>query len=83
MVLGMAPPPVAKPQPKPQLKVEANPILTEISDCMTGEGKALERGDKEAAVAFAARKDAANSKLQACSAKYNTLMKEMREKGWA
>ena len=26
MVLGMAPPPVAKPQPKPQLKVEANPI---------------------------------------------------------
>uniref|UniRef100_A0A7S3F2D2 4-hydroxyphenylpyruvate dioxygenase n=1 Tax=Haptolina ericina TaxID=156174 RepID=A0A7S3F2D2_9EUKA len=63
--------------------VESNPILTEVSDCMTGEGKALERGDKEAAVAFAARKDAANSKLQACSAKYNTLMKEMREKGWA
>ena len=29
--------------------VEANPILTEISDCMTGEGSALDAADAEAA----------------------------------
>jgi hypothetical protein len=45
--------------------VEANPILTEISDCMTAEGAALSQGDAEGAASWAARKEAANGKLQA------------------
>ena len=49
--------------------VEANPILNDISDCMTAEGKCL------------AAKDLAGlaGRLQACAAKYNALMKEHRE----
>ena len=63
--------------------VEANPILTEISDCMTGEGKALDAGDAPAAARWARRKEAANQALHDCSQKYNALMKEMREAGWS
>jgi hypothetical protein len=62
-----------------QQLVEANPILTEISDCMTLEGSALDRGDTQAAAAITARKAAANNALQACSAKFNGLMKQLRE----
>ena len=61
--------------------VEANPILTEISDCMTGEGKALEAGDEDAAAEWGRRKEAANVALAACSHKYNELMAEMRKAG--
>ena len=61
--------------------VEANPILTEISDCMTGEGKALDAGDVAAAVEWGRRKEAANTALAACSHKYNELMRELREAG--
>jgi len=62
--------------------VEANPILTEISDCMTGEGKALDANDGAAAAGWAFRKEAANKALQDCSHKYNGLMKQLREAGW-
>jgi len=62
--------------------VEANPILTEISDCMTGEGKALDAGHADAAKEWGRRKVAANLALAKCSQKYNTLMAELREAGW-
>ena len=62
--------------------VEANPILTDISDCMTGEGRALDEGDEMAAAEWGRRKGAANQKLAECSEKYNTLMAELREAGW-
>jgi len=62
--------------------VEANPILTEISDCMTGEGRALNAGDADAAEKWARRKEAANLALAKCSQKYNALMAELREAGW-
>jgi len=63
--------------------VEANPILSEISACMTGEGRALVPGNGEKDLAqaadFTARKTAANAALQACSQKYNAAMKAHRE----
>ena len=62
--------------------VEANPVLTDISDCMTAEGKALDAGDAEAAAEWRERKEAANTALTLCSQKYNGLMAELREKGW-
>ena len=62
--------------------VEANPILTEISDCMTAEGKAVDAADADAAEGWARRKEAANDALAECSKKYNTLMGAMREAGW-
>ena len=62
--------------------VEANPILTEISDCMTGEGRALGQGDAAAAEEWARRKEAANGALAQCSQKYNALMGQLREAGW-
>ena len=62
--------------------VEANPILTEISDAMTGEGKAIDADDAEAAQAWARRKEDANRALGQCSQKYNALMGELREAGW-
>ena len=61
--------------------VEANPILTEISDCMTAEGKALDAGDADAADGWSRRKEAANRALAECSGKYNVLMRELREAG--
>ena len=62
--------------------MEANPILTEISDCMTGEGKAIDAADASAAKEWARRKEAANQALHDCSHKYNELMRSMREAGW-
>ena len=62
--------------------VEANPILTDISDCMTGEGRARDEGDEAAAAEWGRRKGAANQKLAECAEKYNTLMAELREAGW-
>ena len=62
--------------------VEANPILTEISDCMTGEGRAIDAGDAHAAREWARRKEAANAALAGCSRKYNERMGELREVGW-
>lgn len=62
-----------------QQLVEANPILTELSACMTGEGRALGGGDLARAASFTARKAAANAALQACSQKYNAAMKAHRE----
>ena len=61
--------------------VESNPILTEISDCMTAEGKALDAGDADAADDWSRRKEAANRALAECSGKYNDLMRELREAG--
>ena len=63
--------------------VESNPILTEVSDCMTGEGRALDAADAAAASEWGRRKEAANRKLQECSQKYNGAMKALREEGWA
>lgn len=62
--------------------VESNPILTEISDCMTGEGNCLDKNDTAGAQKWTQRKEAANDALQKCSEKYNALMKKMREAGW-
>ena len=62
--------------------VEANPILTEISDCMTGEGKAIDAADAPAAEQWASRKEAANRALAECSQKYNAKMGTLREAGW-
>lgn len=44
--------------------MESNPILTEISDSMTGEGRCLEEKDEAGKAAFAARKEKANTDLQ-------------------
>ena len=62
--------------------VESNPILTEISDCMTAEGSCLDKRDVAGAKKWTLRKEAANDALQKCSEKYNALMKGMREAGW-
>jgi len=58
---------------------ESNPILTAISDAMTAEGLALERGDKEEAARCAAEKAKGSEKLQEVSTKYKELMKKLRE----
>ena len=62
--------------------VEANPVLTDISDCMTAEGRALDAGDADAADEWRQRKEAANVALTECSQKYNGLMATLRETGW-
>jgi len=62
--------------------VEANPILTEISDCMTAEGRSFAEGDSAMADDWSRRKELANQKLQQCSDKYNSAMKALREQGW-
>ena len=62
--------------------VEANPVLTDISDCMTAEGRALDAGDADAADEWRQRKEAANVALTECSQKYNGLMATLREAGW-
>jgi hypothetical protein len=66
----------------PRSSPRGDRILTEISDCMTGEGKALDADDAAAAQGWAQRKEAANLALAACSQKYNGLMKELRAAGW-
>lgn len=73
---------------------EANPILTDISDAMTDEGRYLEAIDnaiatgasKEDIAALEAKfneasekKEAGNKALMECSARYNALMKSLRE----
>lgn len=73
---------------------EANPILTAISDAMTDEGRyndAMEKAvaaeaSEEELVALQAKFDEASNKKQAgnealmeCSARYNALMKSLRE----
>lgn len=72
---------------------ESNPILTQISDAMTEEGKCKERmtamlaaNDLKAAEMWREKMDAAaalkqngNEKLMACSGRYNSLMKSLRE----
>lgn len=74
---------------------EANPILTTISDAMTDEGRYLEAIEKAVAMqasddeisALQAKFDEASKKKQAgnqalmeCSARYNALMKSLRER---
>jgi hypothetical protein len=72
---------------------ESNPILTEISNAMTEEGnckdematcigkKYLKEADlwKAKMIAAASRKQEGNQKLMECSARYNSLMKSIRE----
>lgn len=72
---------------------ESNPILTQIADAMTSEGRskeqmeqALKHGNEDAASRFekemnraAQAKQAGNTMLMECSAKYNALMKDLRE----
>merc|ERR1712048_107617 len=58
---------------------ESNPVLTGISDAMTAEGIALERGDKDEAARWAAEKVRGNEELQQVSLKYKKLMKELRD----
>jgi len=57
---------------------QSNPILTAISDAMTEEGLALERGDAEGAARSASEKVAGNEKLQQLSTKYKGLMAALR-----
>jgi hypothetical protein len=73
---------------------EANPILTAISDAMTDEGRILEAFEKavsshcpddeiaalQAKMTEASkRKQAGNEALMECSARYNAIMKSLRE----
>lgn len=74
---------------------ESNPILTAISDAMTDEGRYLEAIEKAVALGTAeediailrakmdeasARKQKGNDDLMECSARYNSFMKDLREK---
>mmetsp|Transcript_102446 Transcript_102446/g.293297 ORF Transcript_102446/g.293297 Transcript_102446/m.293297 type:complete len:99 (-) Transcript_102446:410-706(-) len=59
--------------------VEANPILTAISDAMTGEGDANIANDAALAASWAAKKEEANGQLQTLSEKYNAMMKAHRQ----
>lgn len=73
---------------------EANPILTAISDAMTDEGRILEAIEKAVLAESSSdeitalrtqldeasmRKQQGNQDLMECSARYNTLMKALRE----
>merc|ERR1712066_1065067 len=57
---------------------ESNPVLTAISDAMTAEGDALERGDKGAAKKYAEQKEKSTEQLKVISDKYNSLMKHIQ-----
>jgi len=57
---------------------QSNPILTGISDAMTEEGLALDRGDADAVAKWASEKAAGNEKLQQLSAKYKDMMAALR-----
>lgn len=72
---------------------ESNPLLTEISDCMTLEGQARDRietlgeekdDDYELYLAdmktAAEAKERANGELFQCNMKYQRLMRELRER---
>jgi hypothetical protein len=72
---------------------DSNPILTQISDAMTEEGRFLQNmeaalllGDettaaswKEKMEAASQRKQEGNSKLMTCSAQYEAMMRSIRE----
>ena len=72
---------------------EANPILTQISEAMTEEGKCVDKLaelatfktlEEEAVLqarlsAATERKNAANVRLMECSSRYNDIMKRLRE----
>ena len=72
---------------------DSNPILTEISNAMTDEGRflqkmeaALQLGDETAAASWkekmedaSERKQQGNAKLMTCSAKYEAIMRTIRE----
>lgn len=73
---------------------EANPILNDISDAMTDEGRILEAIEKAVASKSSdddvaslrsqfneasKRKQAGNDALMECSARYNSFMKSLRE----
>jgi len=58
---------------------ESNPVLTAISDAMTAEGEALERGDAEAAKRWSLEKTKGQEDLQTVSTKYKALMRRLRE----
>ena len=73
---------------------EANPILNDISDAMTDEGRILEAIEKAVASQSpeedlaslqaqfndaSRRKQAGNDALMECSARYNSFMKSLRE----
>jgi hypothetical protein len=72
---------------------EANPILTQISEAMTEEGKCIDKlaeltlnnqleevGVWQARlIAAAERKSAGNTLLMECSSRYNDMMKRLRE----
>ena len=72
---------------------DSNPILTQISDAMTLEcyskvqmESELARGDKDAAASWKVKmneasesKSAGNKKLMECSARYNNIMRKLRE----
>lgn len=74
---------------------DSNPILTKISDAMTLEGYCKEqmemelaKGDMESANAWklkmeeaAAEKTEGNKLLMACSARYQEMMRKLREEG--
>merc|ERR1711920_362158 len=51
---------------------ESNPILTAISDAMTAEGDALERGDAATAAKHGTEKAKGQDQLQTVSTKYKT-----------
>jgi hypothetical protein len=72
---------------------DSNPILTQISDAMTTEGfckeqmeSGLSRGDAEAAASWKTKMEEANEskgdgnrKLMECSARYQEMMRKLRE----
>jgi len=58
---------------------ESNPVLTAISDAMTAEGDAKDRGDKAEETRQAALKAKGNEELRAMSGRYNNMMKELRK----
>jgi len=58
---------------------ESNPILTRISDAMTAEGQATERGDLAEAGRWAAEKDAAQAALMEVSTRYKEITRRIRE----
>lgn len=76
---------------------DSNPILTQISDAMTLEGyckaqmeSELARGCTESAVSWKAKREEANEskmdgnkKLMECSARYNEMMRKLREESLA
>jgi len=58
---------------------ESNPVLTAISDAMTAEGEALERGDAAEAAKHSAEKVKGQQNLQEISTKYKSMMKALRQ----